>query len=60
MQNKKVFSTFVKNVEIESRITSDINIDPFYSEENYKRLSEAISDAKAGRNMAEHELIEVD
>lgn len=38
-------------------ISFDLNIDPFYSEENYKRLSKAIEDAKAGRNMKEHELI---
>jgi DNA-damage-inducible protein J len=34
--------------------------DPFYSEANMERLRGAIADMNAGRNMAEHELIEVD
>ena len=37
-----------------------IGLDPFWSEENQKVLSEAIEDAKNGRNMHEHELIEVE
>ena len=50
--NKKLSMSIAKNI-----ISFDLNIDPFYSEENYKRLSKAIEDAKAGRNMKEHELI---
>lgn len=38
----------------------ELSVDPFYSEENLKRLSESIKDAKAGDNMSEHELIETD
>jgi len=34
--------------------------DPFYSKSNMNRLRIAIADAKAGRNMTEHELIEVE
>ena len=54
------FTIFAKKVSREKRIPFDLNIDPFYSEENFKRLSKAVEDAKAGRNMSEHELIEVD
>lgn len=34
--------------------------DPFYSAENMERLRRRIADMKAGRNVSEHELIEVD
>ncbi|MBQ0036254.1 MAG: type II toxin-antitoxin system RelB/DinJ family antitoxin [Firmicutes bacterium] len=54
------FSIFAKKVRREKRIPFDLSIDPFYSEENLQRLTKAIEDAKAGRNMSEHELIEVD
>ena len=33
--------------------------DPFYSEANMARLRSAIADAKADKNMTEHELVEV-
>jgi len=39
--------------------TLTMNVDPFYSTANIERLRNAIADAKAGRNMTEHELIEV-
>lgn len=54
------FTIFAKKVRREKRIPFDLSIDPFYSEDNFKRLSKAIEDAKAGRNMSEHELIEND
>ena len=54
------FTIFAKKVSREKRIPFDLSIDPFYSEDNFKRLSKAIEDANAGRNMSEHELIEVD
>lgn len=34
--------------------------DPFYSEENMERLRRRVADMKAGRNISEHELIEVE
>lgn len=37
-----------------------LGFDPFWSEENQTLLSKAIEDAKNGRNMHEHELIEVE
>lgn len=54
------FAIFAKKVSREKRIPFDLSIDPFYSEDNFNRLSKAIEDANAGRNMTEHELIEVD
>ena len=38
----------------------NFGLDPFWSEENQILLSKAIEDAEHGRNMHEHELIEVD
>lgn len=54
------FTIFAKKVGREKRIPFELNADPFYSEENMKRLAGAVADAKAGRNMTEHDLIEVD
>jgi len=39
--------------------TLTMNVDPFFSKANMERLQNAIADAKAGKNMTEHELIEV-
>ena len=38
----------------------NIGLDPFLSEENQTVLSKAIEDAKNGRNMHEHALIDVE
>ena len=38
----------------------NFGLDPFWSEENQTFLSKAIEDAKHGRNMHEHDLIEVE
>jgi len=56
------FRIFAIKVAKERRIPFDIEEEPhpFYSEENMNRLRKAIADADAGRNMTEHELIEVD
>ena len=56
------FTIFAKKVTKEKRIPFEVaaEADPFYSEANMERLRIAINDAKSGRNMAEHELIEVD
>ena len=37
-----------------------LGLDPFWSEENQTVLSKAIEDANNGRNMHEHDLIEVE
>ena len=52
------FTIFAKKVAREKRIPFELNVDPFYSEENLKRLAAAIADANAGVNMTEHELLE--
>ena len=56
------FTIFAIKVSKERRIPFEVAAepDPFYSEANMARLLKAISDAKAGRNMTEHELIEAD
>ena len=51
---------FAKKVTREGRIPFAVEVDPFYSAENRERLERAVADMRAGRNMAEHELIEVD
>ena len=38
----------------------NFGLDPFWSEENQNLLSKAIEDAEHGRNMHDHELIEVE
>ncbi len=54
------FTIFAKKVGRERRIPFEISADPFYSKDNLAILEHRISDAKAGRNMHEHDLIEVD
>ncbi len=51
---------FVKNVLKEYKLPFEIKADPFYSKDNLDRLEKAVKDAKTGKNMHEHELIEVD
>ena len=54
------FTMFATKVTKEQKIPFEITNDPFYSEENIAELKRRIADMKAGRNMHEHELIEVD
>ena len=54
------FTIFATKVSKEKRIPFDVAVDPFYSESNMERLRNAITDAKTGKNMTEHELIEVE
>jgi len=53
-------NVFVKTFVRKQGMPFDVAVDPFYSEQNMKRLSAVIEDIKAGRNMTVHELIEVD
>lgn len=41
----------------ENRIPFEVSADPFYSEENMKRLERAAEAANSGTHMTEHELI---
>ncbi len=54
------FTMFATKVTQEQKIPFEIVADPFYSQANIMRLEKAIKDAKEGRNMEEHELIEVE
>ena len=54
------FTIFAKKVNREKRIPFELNVDPFYSEENMARLKEIVADMNSGKNMSEHELVEVD
>ena len=55
------FTIFVKKVSREQRIPFEIEIDPFYSEENLKLLLQDIEDARSGKAvLTQRELIEVD
>ena len=51
---------FLIKVGREKRIPFEINVDPFYDPEHIAELERRFTDAKAGRNMHEHELIEDD
>ena len=56
------FTMFAAKLTQDRRIPFEVTAepDPFYSEENIARLRAAIADVKAGRNLTEHELIEID
>ncbi len=50
---------FLKKMGREKRIPFEVSVDPFYSEENMKRLRERAEDAESGKSaLKEHELIE--
>ncbi len=53
-------SIFLTKVANEKRIPFEVSVDPFYSDENIAVLERRIADIKAGINIREHELIEVD
>ncbi|MCL2321412.1 MAG: type II toxin-antitoxin system RelB/DinJ family antitoxin [Oscillospiraceae bacterium] len=62
MNASTAFNMFVRAVLRERRLPFDITteVDPFYSESNMAHLKKVIADAKAGINMHEHELLEVE
>ena len=60
MNMTTAFTIFAKKMGREKRIPFEVSVDPFYSEGNMRHLQKVIADANAGRNMQEHELIEVD
>ena len=53
------YTLFARRVTMEQRIPFEISADPFYSTQNMDRIGRAIADMNAGRNVSEHELIEV-
>ena len=51
---------FLKNVIQKQELPFKVERDPFYSDEHIERLEKRIADIKAGKNMQEHDLIEVE
>jgi DNA-damage-inducible protein J len=60
MNMTTAFIIYAKKMTRERRIPFEVSADPFYSEKNMEYLRRAAADANAGRNMAYHELMEVD
>lgn len=54
------FTLFATKVTREQRIPFEITADPFYSDEHKDMLSKRADDMKHGRNVSQHELIEVE
>lgn len=54
------FTLFATKVTREQRIPFEISADPFYSDEHMAMLAQRIEDIKHGRNVSQHELIEVE
>ena len=50
---------YLKRLGKERRIPFDLVADPFYSSKNIEVLDKRIADIKAGKNISEHEHIEV-
>lgn len=50
---------YLKRLGKERRIPFDLVADPFYSAKDIALLDKRIADIKAGKNISEHELIEV-
>ena len=49
---------FVKNVIANQKLPFSVERDPFYSKDNMERLESAAANAKSGKNMQYHDLIE--
>ena len=61
MNMSTAFIIFAKKVAREKRIPFDVSVDPFYSEENMKRLEKIISDIDSGKTkLVLHELNDID
>lgn len=56
----EAFTLFTKKVTQEQRIPFKISTDSFYSDEHMKMLAQRVDDMKHGRNVSQHELIEVE
>ena len=60
MNMSTAINIFLVKMGNEQRIPFEVSVDPFYSPENMAELKRRVADAKAGRNMHKHELIEVE
>ncbi len=60
MTMSTAINIFLTKVANERRIPFEVSADPFYSNEHLAMLERRIADVKAGRNVHEHDLIEVE
>jgi DNA-damage-inducible protein J len=61
MSMTAAFTIFATKVSKERRIPFNVEVDPFYSEENMAHLRQIIADVESGKaKLTEHELIDVD
>ena len=60
METGMTFEKYAKLLMDNIKYGGKVGLDPFWSEENQTVLSKSIEDAENGRNMHEHELIEVE
>lgn len=60
MTMSAAINIFLTKVANERRIPFEVSADPFYSNEHLAMLERRIADVKAGRNVHEHDLIEVE
>jgi DNA-damage-inducible protein J len=59
MNLSTAFNIFARQALRQGKIPFEI-YDPFYSDKNQAELSRRMEDIEAGKNLAEHELIELD
>jgi DNA-damage-inducible protein J len=59
LSTSAVFKMLAKKVVREKRIPFEVEVDPFYSPANLASLKERIDDSEAGRNVTEHDIVEV-
>ena len=59
MSLSTAINIYLKKLGRERRIPFEVKADPFYSPENSAVLDKRIADIRTGKNISEHELIEV-
>lgn len=59
MTMSTAITIYLKRLAKEKRIPFDVVADPFYSSKNQAILDRRIADIREGKNLSEHELIEV-
>ncbi len=60
MTMSAAINIFLTKVANERRIPFEVSADPFYNDDHIAMLERRIADMKAGRNVHEHDLIEVE
>lgn len=59
MTMSTAITIYLKRLAKEKRIPFDVVADPFYSSKNQDILDKRIADIREGKNLSEHELLEV-